>query len=48
MSKARQSLERRDNIYNIAEEIVGDVKFVELLEAGEIAGKQLQTIAIEG
>lgn len=48
MSKARQSFERRDNVYHITEEIVGDVKFVELLEAGEIAGKQLQAIAIEG
>lgn len=48
MSKSRQSFERRNYVYYITEEIVGDVKFVELFEASEVVGKRLQAIAVEG
>lgn len=48
MSKARQSFEGRNYVCHIAEEIVGNVKFVEFLEARKVVGKRLQAIAIEG
>lgn len=48
MSKSRQSFERRNYVYHITEEIVGDVEFVELFEASEVVRKRLQAIAVEG
>jgi len=48
MTETWQSLERGYDILYISEEVVGDIKFVEFVERGEVDGETLQTIAVKG